>query len=81
MAERENLFKVEIIKDHSCGTYTIGEIDTIPDTAIEQYIQRFGEFGYTELQNFFCRAIATSHKKIMQIRMEKANANCAQASN
>jgi hypothetical protein len=72
MAERENLFKVEIIKDHSCGSYTVGEIDTVPDHSIEQYIDRFGEFGYTELQNFFFRAIATAHNKIMAKRISEA---------
>lgn len=71
MAERELFLKIETIRDHSCGNYTIGEIDTMPDRAIKEYLDRFDEFGYTELTNWLIRAMAVTHNNMIKKRMEK----------
>lgn len=73
MAQREAMLEIQIIKDHSCGTYTIGEIDSINDEQIEKYLDSFGEFGYQELQNWLMRASAVSFNKIMKIRKNRNN--------
>jgi len=75
MAQRELFLKIETIKGHSCGNYTIGEIDTMPDHAIETYLKRFGEFGYTELTNWLIRTMAITHTTMMKQRIESQTAS------
>jgi hypothetical protein len=59
MAQREKIFDLDFISDHSCGSYYIGEIDTYPDEAIKKYLERFGAQGHKDLNNFFdrCKAV------------------------
>lgn len=63
MASRETLLKVNYITDHSCGSYRIGEIDTLPDEAIKQHINRFGEYGFEQLRDFAIRILNVSTKE------------------
>lgn len=69
MASRETLLKVNYITDHSCGSYRIGEIDTLPDEAIKQHINRFGEYGFEQLRDFAIRILNVSTKEIYEHRV------------
>lgn len=76
MAQRQRLFDVDYISDHSCGSYQIGEIDTIADYNIKAYLDQYGEFGYQELLTFLARSTAAAHNHIMKIRMSKHDGAC-----
>lgn len=55
MAERKELFTVEYISDHDCGTYRIGEIDWIPNGKVERFVMRHGEYGYHQILEMCAR--------------------------
>lgn len=68
MAERETILKIEAITDHSCGSYRIGEIDTLPDDAIKKHIGTHGEYGYEEFRDFLARATMINEQAIREHR-------------
>lgn len=72
MAERKTVLTIERISDHSCGSYQVGEIDSIPDECIKKYIDDFGEFGYSELTNWLARATTVAYTHIRDRRHRSA---------
>lgn len=71
MAERKEFLKIQYISDHSCGTYQVGEIDTLSDDAIRQHIRTFGEFGYSEIRDFAVRMLINADREIQNERRLK----------
>lgn len=68
MTERRTILLVDEISDDDCGMYRLGEIDTIPDGQVQAYIQRRGEFGYSELLNFCASLMASARTCIHKYR-------------
>lgn len=77
MAERKEFLKIQYISDHSCGTYQVGEIDTMSDDAIRQHIRVFGEFGYSEIRDFAVRMLVNADREIKNERRLKSQEDCA----
>lgn len=70
MTTRRTILTVNAISDDDCGMYRIGEIDTIPDEQVEDYIKRYGEYGYSELLDFCTRlmsAVKRAQEKVSKI--------------
>ena len=76
MAERKALFEAKYISDHSCGTYTVGEIDSICDNQIKAYLDSYDEFGYNELVHFLTRCMGAAHSHMREIRMNRPDGSC-----
>lgn len=68
MAERKTLVKIEYISDHSCGTYEVGEIDTLTKEPIAQYVDSYGEKGYIEVLEMCARMSAAAVEAITKKR-------------
>ena len=64
MAERKLFLKVDYISDHSCGSYQVGEIDTLSSEAVENHIRTFGEFGYEEIKRFAIQMLMNAENQI-----------------
>jgi len=71
MAERKVLTTVEYITDHSCGSYRIGEIDSLPDYDVIEYINRFDEYGYEQIRDYAIRMLISATTQIRLLRMQK----------
>jgi hypothetical protein len=78
-AERKTMLEVKVVTDHDCGNYRIGEIDTVPDQQVAEYIARFGEYGYQELLNFTAAVAEAARKSIRAHRLAKDPAAAVQA--
>ena len=76
MAERRDFLRVQYISDHSCGTYQIGEIDTMSDDAVREHIRSFGEFGYSEIRDFAIRMLVNAEREIQNERRLKDQGAC-----
>lgn len=71
MARTERLFEVRFVSDCETAIYRTGEIYGIPGEDIEGYLQRYGEKGCDELQDFACRIIqicANRKNRIIDIK-------------
>ena len=80
MAERKEFLNIKYISDHSCGSYQIGEIDTLPDENIREYIRRFGEYGYEEIRNFAVRMLVCADREIKnERRLKQQQGDCMKA--
>ncbi len=77
MAERKTLLNIQYITDHSCGSYQIGEIDTLSDDAVRQHIRDFGEYGYSEIRDFAIRMIVNAERELMNERRLKMQSGCS----
>lgn len=64
MAERKEFLKIDYISDHSCGSYQVGEIDTLSSEAVEHHIRTFGEFGYEEVKRFAIQMLMNAENQI-----------------
>lgn len=68
MSQRKRLLSIDYISDDDCGIYRIGEIDVIPNYAIEEHIKTFGEFGYEQWRDLAIRILTHSEKTILNYR-------------
>ena len=76
-AQLETFFELKKVVDHDCGNYQIGEIDFIDFKAINDYVERYGEFGYKELTDCLIRLLAESRTAIINKRIKESNAAVA----
>lgn len=77
MAERKRFLDIQYISDHSCGTYQVGEIDTMSNDAVYEHIRVFGEYGYTEIRDFAIRMIVNAEAEIRRYRGTQAGCGMA----
>lgn len=70
-ATKKQIGTISIVTDHDCGNYKIGEIWEDPALMVEEYLQKYGEFGYSEIKDYAIRLLEVSTAQIKQQRIKQ----------